>query len=90
MMSERAYLEKPNYQGDGNYGPKSGYLDKIAGMDERQLMDECKDKIWMSAYTSNKPQSDYHWQCDACCDECVYRDRLDIYERAYLYHTDGY
>ena len=76
------------YVGLDNYKrPKSEYLLKLSNMDEKELFKECKDKIWLSAYANNNPRSDYHWHCDACYDECKSRDRMDIYQKAYDYHT---
>lgn len=72
------------YTGNDNYGkPKSAYLEKLAEMDVTALADECEQMIWLSAFASNNPRSDYHWQVDACYDECVSRNRKDVYESAY-------
>jgi len=54
-------------------------------MDDTQLFDECKDKIWLSAYANNNPRSDYHWHVDACYDECVRRKKIDLYSKAWNY-----
>ena len=71
-----------------NFGnPRSLYFDKLVGMDNRQLFKECKDKIWLSAYAHNNPRSDYHWQCDACYDECNRRGKESIYQAAHDYLT---
>jgi hypothetical protein len=80
---EEAMIDR--YAGKDNYGkPKSDYLAKIALFDEARLYDECRDKIWFSAYAANNPKSDFHWHCDACYDECVKRDKVDeIYSQAY-------
>ena len=46
------------------------------------LAKECNDKIWLSAYASNNSASCYHWQCDACYDECDRRGKVKtIYSR---------
>lgn len=67
-----------------NYGrPRSEYTDSLAAMDDAKLATECERKIWLSAYAHNNPRSDYHWQVDATYAECVRRDKLAIYERAY-------
>lgn len=39
--------------------------------------------IWLSAYANNNYRSDYHWQVDACYDECEKRNKIDIYEKTY-------
>jgi len=52
-------------------------------MTNAELGEACEDKIWLSAYADNNPRSDYHWQCDACYDECVARDKVNIYELAH-------
>jgi len=70
------------YQGNDNYGkPKQTYLDKLASIDDAQLREACNQMIWLSAYANNNPRSDYHWQCDACYDECLKRDKVYIYEQ---------
>ena len=92
MTSEREYRNKPAYQGNANPAmpghaprPKSEYLDKIAGMEDKELYEETKDKIWFSAWANNNPRSDWHWQCDACYDEWQYRGKGDQYQRAWEY-----
>ena len=78
------------YDGNDNYGnPKAGYLAKLSAMDDKQLRDACTDKIWLSAYANNNPRSDYHWQCDACYDECLNRDKVYIYEQSHKYVSSG-
>jgi len=75
-----------NYRGVDNYkNPKRDYLRKIVIMDDTQLFEECKDKIWLSAYANNNPRSDYHWHVDACYDECKRRKKIDIYSKAWKY-----
>jgi hypothetical protein len=74
------------YEGNDNYGnPKQIYLDKLKGMSTKELREECEHMIWLSAYANNNPRSDYHWQCDACYDECEGRNKLYIYEQAHKY-----
>jgi hypothetical protein len=69
-----------NYTGNDNYGkPKQNFLDELAKMDEGELRKTCNTMIWLSAYANNNPRSDYHWQCDACYDECHQRGKVDIY-----------
>lgn len=72
------------YTGNDNHGkPKSDYLSRLQTMDAAALQKECEDRIWLSAYAANNPRSDYHWQCDACYDECVRRNQPNIYKTAY-------
>lgn len=72
------------YEGNDNYGrPKSEYLARLAAMTDEKLEKETEEMIWLSAYAANNPRSDYHWQCAACYDECVKRDKPKIYDRAY-------
>jgi hypothetical protein len=68
---------------DNDRRPKSEYLQRLAGMDEKALAKECEQKIWLSAYANNNPRSDFHWHSDACWDECQHRGKPDIYERAF-------
>ncbi len=59
------------------------YKAKIEGMSEKELYDECRSKIWLSAYASNNPISCYHWQCDYCYDECARRGNPELYSKAH-------
>ena len=69
-----------NYEGNDNYGkPKAEYLAKLSLMSDEQLREACNQMIWLSAYANNNPRSDYHWQCDACYDECDKRGKTNIY-----------
>ena len=70
------------YEGKNNYDiPKSIYLDKLKAKDDKELREACNQMIWLSAYTNNNPRSDYHWQCDACYDECDRRGKVNIYKQ---------
>ena len=72
------------YTGNDNSGnPKAAYLMRIGRMTDTDLAKECEMKIWLSAYASNNPRSDYHWHADACYDECERRDKSEIYEEAW-------
>lgn len=78
------------YQKNDNYGkPKSFYLGKAIEMDDQRLFDECKSKIWLSAYASNNSRSDYHWHCDFCYDECKRRNKPEIYTKAHKEVSDA-
>lgn len=71
-----------------NYGkPKSEYINSLQAQTDEELYKICENMIWLSAYASNNPRSDYHWQVDACYDECKRRERIDIYQKAYDYHA---
>lgn len=73
-----------NYIGRDNSGrPRTEYLAKLAAMDDAALEKETESKIWLSAFASNNPRSDYHWHCDACYDEVQRREKPDIYRRAH-------
>ncbi len=73
---------------DNSGKPRQIFADKIAVMDEDALFEKCKEMIWLSAYANNNPRSDYHWQCDACSDECERRGEPDIYSKAYAYYDE--
>jgi len=71
-------------EGKDNYGkPKQLYVDKLIAMTDEQLYAETKQMIWLSAYASNNPRSDYHWQCDACYDAWGLRNKQDQYSKAH-------
>ena len=73
-----------------NYGkPKSEYFNNLSKMDDAELFEETKSKIWLSAYANNNPRSDYHWHSDACYDECRKRNKPEIYQRAYDENIKG-
>ncbi len=63
----------------------TGYRATIAGFNDADFLKEAKDKVWLSAYASNNPRSDYHWQCDLCYDEAVRRGGVDapLYNKAH-------
>jgi hypothetical protein len=58
---------------------------KLADMDEARFLEEAGDRIHLSAFASNNPGSDYHWQCDLCYDESVRRGGKEapLYKKAY-------
>jgi len=79
MKQEEAEIK---YTGLDNYQkPKAQYIAKIFGMNKEALKRETEHMIWLSAYASNNPRSDYHWMCDACYDACSNFEGL--YEVAY-------
>jgi hypothetical protein len=70
--------------GNDNYGkPKQDYADKLVAMDEAAFLKAAEQAIWLSAYASNNPRSDYHWQASACYDEAGRRGRPELYSRAF-------
>jgi hypothetical protein len=73
------------YPGKTNYGkPKADYIRKVFAMTEVELLKECQDKIWLSAYAANNPRSDYHFMCDVCYDASFARDgKAAIYAKAH-------
>jgi hypothetical protein len=72
------------FDGVDNRGrPKKDYLTRIEQMDDVALFEECKSKIWLSAFASNNSRSDYHWHCDATYAECSRRGKTEIYSRAH-------
>ena len=72
------------YSGNDNCGkPKTDYLNKITKMTDKELEDEGERMIWLSAFASNNPHSDFHWQVDAIYDECEKRGKINIYQRAF-------
>ena len=74
------------YEGNCNYGkPKSNYLSLLVQMSDDQLFEECKSKIWLSAFANNNHRSDYHWHCDASYEECHRREKGEIYTKAHAY-----
>ena len=70
--------------GNDNYGrPRQAFADKLAEASEDKFYGYCGDYIWLSAYATNNPRSDYHWMCDACYDEAVRRGMAWIYDKAW-------
>lgn len=73
-----------NYEGNDNYGkPKSAYLEKLTTLSDEEFVKEIENKIWLSAFASNNPRSDYHWHTDACYDEAQRREKPELYEQGY-------
>ena len=54
------------YEGKDNYGkPKADYLESISVMDDAELFDETKNKIWLSAYGNSGRRNSGDWNsCD--------------------------
>ena len=70
---------------------KKEYAEKLASMTDEELYKEAKQKIWLSAYANNNPNSRYHWQCDATGTESDKREG-NIYSNAWdaVYKEAGY
>lgn len=67
-----------------NYGkPRQEFVDEIAAMSDGDFVARARQRIWLSAYASNNPRSDYHWQADACYSEAERRGRPELYELAF-------
>lgn len=67
-----------------NYGkPRIEYVQKVHGMTDEELLKETEHKIWLSAFANNNPRSDYHWHVDVCYSECQYRNKPEIYSKAF-------
>ncbi len=59
-------------------------MDKLVSKDDDKLFEETKNKIWLSAFASNNPRSDYHWHCDATYDEWQRRKgSTEMYSKAH-------
>ena len=73
-----------DYSGNDNYGnPKHNYFIKVKSMSDKELLEETEQSIWLSAYATNNPRSDYHWHVDACWDAWDLRGNLSGYEKAW-------
>jgi len=67
-----------------SHGTKTEWTEKLKEMSEEELFKHCEQFIWLSAYASNNPRSDYHFLCDAGYDECKRRDKVsEIYQAAW-------
>lgn len=72
------------YSGIDNYGkPKSEYISTLPAMTDDELVKAASDKCWLSAFASNNPRSDYHWQVDAIYDEAKARGKMWLYQRGW-------
>ena len=71
-------------EGKDNYGkPRQKFADKLAAAADEDFVKIAEESIWLSAYASNNPRSDFHWQADACHDEAIRRGNEDLYKRAW-------
>jgi hypothetical protein len=84
LVSIKPKTVNDKYSGKDNYGRlKSVFIEELKTTSEELLFEKCKHLIWLSSYAGNNPRSDYHWQCDACYDECQSRGKPEIYTKAY-------
>ena len=71
-------------EGTDNYGrPRQEFADRISQESDEGLVLICEDYVWLSAYASNNPRSDYHWMVDACYDEAKARGKVELYDRGW-------
>ena len=68
---------------DNYSNPRMDYVNKIQAMNDERLFNETKSNIWLSAYASNNPRSDYHWQCDLMYSEWERRGKMEKYGEAH-------
>jgi hypothetical protein len=68
---------------DNSGRQRQEFADKIAALDDKAFFDLTEKKIWLSAYASNNPRSDFHWQADACYSEANRRGNPEIYKQAW-------
>jgi hypothetical protein len=77
-------MDKLTLEGNDNYGkPKQAFADRLAAASDEEYLKIANDYIWLSAYASNNPRSDYHWMADACFDEAERRGRPELYDQAH-------
>jgi len=70
--------------GRSNYDrPTQEFADKIAAMDDEAFVKETEQYVWLSAFASNNPTSDYHWMASACYYEAQRRGDPELYNRAW-------
>lgn len=82
--------EKLTLEGKDNYGnPRQNFADKLAKATDEEFVDQAETCIWLSAYASNNPRSDYHWQADACYLEAGRRGNPELYQRAWERASKG-
>jgi len=72
-------------EGTDNYGkPRQAFADRLAAAaSDGEYLELAERYIWLSAYASNNPRSDYHWMCDACYGEAGRRGQPELYDRAW-------
>jgi hypothetical protein len=85
LQSGRANVsDKLTLIGKDNYGkPRQDFADCIATMDDTAFVEKAEQYIWLSAYASNNPRSDYHWMATATYNEAERRGKPELYNRAW-------
>lgn len=83
-INKQQVYKAPLSNPDNSADKQHEYIAKFADMTDDKLYDECRSKIWFSAFAANNSRSCYHWQVDACYDECKRRGKIDeVYSRAH-------
>jgi hypothetical protein len=77
-------------EGKDNYGkPRQNFADRLAAASDEEYLKIAEEYIWLSAYASNNPRSDYHWMCDASYAEAKRRGRPELYDQAHKNASGG-
>lgn len=66
-----------------NYDRRQLYANAVWAMERADLKAEMKKIIWLSAWASNNPRSDYHWQVDLLHDVGKKRFGDQLYRKAH-------
>jgi hypothetical protein len=70
--------------GKDNYGKlRQEFADTLAAADDAEYLKIAEEHIWLSAFATSNPRSDWHWQAAACYDEAKRRGSPGLYERAW-------
>lgn len=76
--------DKITVEGLDNHGkPRQAYIDALYAMDDAKLQETAEQAIWLSAYASNNPRSDYHWHVGAIYSVLSSLDKVNIYRKAH-------
>ena len=55
------------------------FVVELPNKTDTELRELAREYIWLSAYATNNPHSNFHGKCDAVHKECVRRDKESIY-----------
>lgn len=84
MSNTENNINSVKIEGKDNYGkPRQYYADRLAAMSDQEFIKAAEQDIWLSAYASNNPRSDYHWQADLCYKEAQRRGNPELYSEAF-------